>query len=91
MINKVNPIKQSYRPGSQGHGQDQSKEQETKKKKDGTPDFGPAVVSHVVSRELRAQMKQLQLPLQYPGRLIELCDQGNIVGFRTFCKPVFLT
>jgi len=61
MINKVNPIDQSHRPGSQGHGQ--GKEQGAKKKKDNTQDFGPAVVSHIVSKDLRAQMKQLQLPL----------------------------
>jgi len=61
MINKVNPIEHSSRPGSHGHGR--GREESTKKKKDDVPDFGPAVVSHVMSRQLRAQMKQLQLPL----------------------------
>jgi hypothetical protein len=67
MINKINPIEQSYRPGAQGHGSDGKEQEANKKKKDGNPDFGPAVVNHIVPNGIRMQMKQLQLPIDGLG------------------------
>lgn len=61
MINKVNPIDHSHRPGSNTHGQ--GREETPKKKKSRNPKFGPAVISHVIPRDIRTQMKQLSLPL----------------------------
>jgi hypothetical protein len=60
MINKVNRIDHSRRPGSNAHGQD--REESAKKKKNYNSGAGPAVINHTNPRDAHAHMKQLQLP-----------------------------
>ena len=58
-MRKINPIEQSYRPGSDTRD---DREKKKNKNRDKKRPVGPAVINHVISRSNRMQMKQLQLP-----------------------------